>query len=75
VVLDPPRQGCPRAVIEWIFDTLRPRHVVYVSCNPQALAADLALVPHDYAIGDLTPYDMFPHTAHIETIASMDLKS
>jgi len=75
VVLDPPRQGCPRAVFEWLFGTLRPPRIVYVSCNPQALAADLAAVPQDYAIEDVTPYDMFPHTAHIEAVASLALRT
>jgi len=75
VVLDPPRQGCPPAVLDWIFRTLRPRLAVYVSCNPQALATDLAAIPGDYSIAEITPYDMFPHTAHIEAVASVVLKS
>ncbi|RPJ64714.1 MAG: 23S rRNA (uracil(1939)-C(5))-methyltransferase RlmD, partial [Acidobacteria bacterium] len=75
VILDPPRQGCPPAVLDWIFRTLRPRLAVYVSCNPQALAADLAAIPPDYAIAEVTPYDMFPHTAHIEAVGSLVLKS
>jgi 23S rRNA (uracil-5-)-methyltransferase RumA len=75
VVLDPPRQGCPPAVLDWVFRTLRPRLAVYVSCNPQALATDLAAIPRDYTVAEITPYDMFPHTAHIEAIASIVLKS
>ena len=75
VVLDPPRQGCEPQVFDWAFHTVRPRRVIYVSCNPRALAANLARVPADYAIEDVTPYDMFPHTAHIEAVASIVLKS
>lgn len=74
VVLDPPRQGCPPAVLDWLFGTLRPRRMVYVSCNPEALAEDLRYAPASgYGISRVQPVDMFPHTAHIESIAVMDL--
>lgn len=73
VILDPPREGCAPAVIERLFDTLRPRRAVYVSCNPEALARDLGLIAgHSYAVRSLQPVDMFPHTAHVETIAVCD---
>jgi 23S rRNA (uracil1939-C5)-methyltransferase len=73
VVLDPPRQGCPPPVFAWILRTLRPRRIVYVSCNPEALAADLRLAPATgYAIASVQPLDMFPHTAHIESVAVLD---
>ena len=69
VVLDPPRDGCTPEVIEELFGRLRPARAVYVSCNPEALARDLAaILPHGYAIVSLQPVDMFPHTAHIETV-------
>ena len=69
VILDPPREGCTRAVIEQIFGRLRPRRAVYISCNPEALARDLALVAtHGYAVRSLQPVDMFPHTTHVETV-------
>ena len=70
VVLDPPRQGCPPAVIDGVFARLAARHVVYVSCNPEALAAELpAILAHGYRATRFRPVDMFPHTAHIETVA------
>lgn len=70
VVLDPPRQGCPPAVLDWIVGRLRPARVVYVSCSPEALALDLARVPAaGYTIERVQPVDMFPHTAHIESVA------
>ena len=73
VVLDPPREGCERGVIDDVFGRLRPRRAVYVSCNPEALARDLPLVVrHGYRVLQLQPVDMFPHTAHVETVAVVD---
>jgi 23S rRNA (uracil1939-C5)-methyltransferase len=70
VVLDPPREGCAPGVIDEVFGRLRPARAVYVSCNPEALAADLArIATHRYRVERLQPVDMFPHTAHIETVA------
>jgi 23S rRNA (uracil1939-C5)-methyltransferase len=68
-VLDPPREGCDRAVLDELFGRLRPARVAYVSCNPEALARDLAvIVGHGYRAEPLQPVDMFPHTAHVETV-------
>lgn len=70
VVLDPPRDGCSRAVIDEVFGRLEPVRAAYVSCNPEALARDLALIGrHGYRIERLQPVDMFPHTAHVEAVA------
>lgn len=70
VVIDPPREGCAPGVVEAIFGRLKPSRVVYVSCNPEALASDLgAIVGLGYHVRSLVPVDMFPHTAHIETVA------
>lgn len=71
VILDPPRQGCPRAVIDAIFERMRPPKVVYVSCNPEALASELpSILKTGYKISRIQPVDMFPHTEHIETVMS-----
>ncbi len=73
VVLDPPRQGCPRAVVDAVFRGLAARRVVYVSCNPEALATELpAILDAGYRITRVQPVDMFPHTEHIETIVTLD---
>ncbi|MEQ1731580.1 MAG: 23S rRNA (uracil(1939)-C(5))-methyltransferase RlmD [Vicinamibacterales bacterium] len=70
VVLDPPREGCAPGVIDRLFGQVRPPLAVYVSCNPEALATELAMiVRHGYQIRSLVPVDMFPHTAHVETVA------
>jgi 23S rRNA (uracil1939-C5)-methyltransferase len=69
VVLDPPRQGCARSVIDGIFAGLAPSRAIYISCNPEALARDLALITRRrYAIESIQPVDMFPHTAHVESV-------
>lgn len=72
VVLDPPRQGCPPAVLSMVFDTLAPARAVYVSCNPATLAAELPrIVKAGYRIDRVQPVDMFPHTPHIETVVTL----
>jgi 23S rRNA (uracil1939-C5)-methyltransferase len=71
VVLDPPRQGCPPAVLAAIFERVRPARVVYVSCSPDALAAELPVIlKTGYRVTRVQPVDMFPHTGHIETVMS-----
>jgi 23S rRNA (uracil1939-C5)-methyltransferase len=69
LVLNPPRKGCAPAVIAEVA-RLRPRLVAYLSCNPASLARDLAALArlglHTVSI---TPYDMLPHTPHVEALA------
>jgi len=73
VVLDPPRQGCAPAVIDAVFARLAPPRVVYVSCNPAALAEELpAIVAAGYRVRSVQPVDMFPHTPHVEAVAVFD---
>lgn len=69
-VLDPPREGCDPVVLDELFGRLQPARVAYVSCNPEALVRDIAVgVRHGYQVQPLQPVDMFPHTAHVETVA------
>ncbi len=71
IVLDPPRHGCPPAVIAGVFERIRPARVVYVSCNPDALATELPVIlKTGYRVTRVQPVDMFPHTEHIETVVS-----
>jgi 23S rRNA (uracil1939-C5)-methyltransferase len=75
VVLDPPREGCSPTVIREVFGRLRPRRAVYVSCNPEALARELRpICSFGYQLVSLQPVDMFPHTAHIETVAVLQVR-
>jgi 23S rRNA (uracil1939-C5)-methyltransferase/tRNA (uracil-5-)-methyltransferase len=69
VVVDPPRKGCGPAFLDQLV-AFAPRTVVYVSCNPVSLAADLArLLPAGYTVEAIQPFDMFPQTRHVETVA------
>jgi 23S rRNA (uracil1939-C5)-methyltransferase len=57
-------------VLRDVFARLRPRRAVYVSCNPEALARELrSIARFGYRVVSLQPVDMFPHTAHVETVA------
>ena len=76
VILDPPRQGCPPTVLSALFEHIRPHKAVYVSCNPEALAAELpSILKAGYDVARIQPVDVFPHTEHIETVVSFRLRS
>nr|WP_245534514.1 TRAM domain-containing protein [Xylanimonas cellulosilytica] len=69
VVLDPPRAGAGRSVVEAIVQR-GPARVVYVACDPAALARDVAyFAGHGYELADLRAFDLFPHTHHVEAVA------
>jgi 23S rRNA (uracil1939-C5)-methyltransferase len=72
VLLDPARSGAAK-VVE-LMDSLAPRRIVYVSCHPGTLARDAGVLVHDkgYTCGAAGIIDMFPHTAHVESIAVFD---
>jgi tRNA/tmRNA/rRNA uracil-C5-methylase (TrmA/RlmC/RlmD family) len=72
VVLDPPREGARRAVVEQIVDRA-PRAVAYVACDPAALARDLATFGElGYALRELRAFDLFPMTHHVECVALLE---
>ena len=72
VVLDPPRQGAGREVIEAVA-ALGAERIVLVACDPAALARDLGTLLHaGYVLSSLSALDMFSHTHHFETIAVLD---
>ena len=68
IIVDPPRKGLHKKVIESILQ-LAPARIVYVSCNPATLARDLKLFSdHEYCLERVTAVDMFPRTTHVETV-------
>ena len=74
VVVDPPRSGCDKALLDSIIEA-EPSRVVYVSCNPATLARDSRILADGgYAIRQVQPVDMFPQTAHVETVVLMSRK-
>ncbi len=69
VVLDPPREGAKRVVVEQVVDR-RPRAVAYVACDPAALGRDVAIfAEHGYALTAIRAFDLFPMTHHVECVA------
>lgn len=73
-IVDPPRCGLNPRFLEQLL-VLRPKEIVYVSCNPSTQARDLEILAEFYNILKIQPVDMFPHTHHIETVAKCVLKS
>ena len=72
VVLDPPRTGAGRQVVAAVA-ALGPRRVAYVACDPAALARDIAIFSENgYALRDLRAFDLFPHTHHLEAVATLE---
>ena len=71
VIMDPPRAGASSDFLKCLV-TLAPKKVVYISCNPETQARDVAfLVKNGYRVKKIQPVDMFPHTEHVECIVSL----
>ncbi|MDQ0219809.1 23S rRNA (uracil(1939)-C(5))-methyltransferase RlmD [Peribacillus cavernae] len=74
LVVDPPRKGCDEALLQTIID-MKPKKVVYVSCNPATLARDLRILEDGgYKTVEVQPVDMFPQTTHVEVVTDLELK-
>ena len=73
IFIDPPRKGCDKTAIETILK-IKPKKLVYVSCNPATLARDVKLLEEKYDLGKITLVDMFPFTHHVECVVAMILK-
>lgn len=73
VIVDPPRGGCSSKALKGIIK-IKPKKIIYVSCNPATLARDLKYLTKndDYKLKKALPIDMFPQTGHIECIASLE---
>lgn len=73
LMVDPPRKGLAASLIDSIKN-IKPKKMVYVSCNPATLARDLKALSEIYDISESTPVDMFPMTNHIESVTGLVLK-
>lgn len=74
VFVDPPRKGCDQTALDTIIK-MKPKKLVYISCNPATLARDLKILTEDcFNLKQVKLVDMFPHTSHVETVAVMELK-
>jgi len=71
MILDPPREGLNPKIIKGI-SLIRPKKIIYVSCNPATMVRDLAMLgKFNFKINNIQPIDLFPHTPHIECIADL----
>ena len=73
VMFDPPRKGLDKKSIDNILN-IRPKKIVYISCNPATLIRDLADFENEYDIKKIIPVDMFPFTSHVECCSVLQLK-
>lgn len=75
VVVDPPRTGCDPTFLETVIK-IKPKRMVYVSCNPSTLAKDVhMLISNGFEVEQITPVDMFPQTAQVEAVCTLVRKS
>lgn len=74
IVVDPPRKGCDKMVLDTIVQ-LKPKTVIYVSCNPATLARDVVqLKEAGYEVEEVQAVDQFPMTIHVEAVLKMSLQ-
>ena len=73
IVVDPPRSGLNKETIQNIL-SFNSKEIIYVSCDPMTFVRDLNIFKEKYNIKEITPFDMFPNTYHIECIAFLKRK-
>ena len=70
VIVDPPRKGCDEKLLKIIADDFAPEKLIYISCDPATLARDSKILSENgYKLQEYSPVDLFPGTAHVETVA------
>ncbi|HOZ30792.1 MAG TPA: 23S rRNA (uracil(1939)-C(5))-methyltransferase RlmD [Bacteroidales bacterium] len=74
IILDPPRAGVHENVIN-VLRATAPVNIVYVSCNPATQARDISMLMDMYDVSEAQPFDMFPHTHHVENVALLVRKT
>ena len=70
VIMDPPRNGSDEKFLSVLLNK-KPKKIIYISCGPETLARDLEFLSKDYEVTYVQPVDMFPMTAHVETVVSL----
>ena len=65
--MDPPRSGSSEAFLKSLL-VLKPKKIIYISCNPETQARDLKMLKGDYRVEAIQPVDMFPFCGHVETM-------
>lgn len=73
IVVDPPRSGLDNKTIS-IIKQIKPKKLIYVSCNPMTLARDIQKLSEEYKLNNIELFDMFPNTHHVESVCLLDLK-
>lgn len=74
IFLDPPRKGSTKEFIQSVF-RIKPKKVIYISCDPVTLARDLNIFKKEYVIKKVIPVDMFPYSSHVETVVLLQRKT
>ncbi|WP_071396132.1 23S rRNA (uracil(1939)-C(5))-methyltransferase RlmD [Bacillus tuaregi] len=70
IIVDPPRTGLDHELLKTIL-TIKPKKLIYVSCNPSTLAKDIHVLTAKYKVEYIQPVDMFPQTSHVECVVLM----
>ena len=73
MILDPPRAGCDKKLIDKLIDVI-PTKIVYLSCNPATQARDVKILLEKYKIEEIKTFNFFPRTPHIENLVILSLK-
>lgn len=73
IIFDPPRKGCDIEFLKTVVD-MNVKRIVYVSCGPASLARDCKyLIENGYTIEEITPFDLFSHSSHVECVCTLSL--
>ena len=73
IVLDPPRSGSDKKSLKAMLE-IRPKQIIYISCNPVTLARDYNILKEKYKLKEINAFDMFPNTYHVETVMFLERK-
>lgn len=73
VIVDPPRKGCSRKLID-LFCRMDIPYILYISCDPATLSRDMKLLSNNYNFSNITPVDLFPRTSHVESVVLLSRK-